>query len=316
MYTQITTRDVFRWWAGLFRQGYRLVSRRVEVRFSAGAEFTSALRLYPLCSWPKLLLIRCWHFLWGLSGRGVLSDSSAPISFRRLRKTSHNFLVHSSWCCANSCFLRYLGISKLPRKRGSEVRSFTFMSFFLGVLFNDALNFWDYVGSILVFEWALRTRGMILTGKLKYFGDKPVPLPLRLRRIPHGLDRNWIGATAESDRRLTTSAMARFCVLARSVYGAFASKRGNALRDYVTLLHTAGEKVCMTHVCIGLQVEWAGMENVLFVVWPTRFSAHTTGLTKFSSQEKAVSDVRFCHKEPLNPWSVLIHSVVCLTTSP
>jgi hypothetical protein len=46
-------------------------------------------------------------------------------------------------------------------------------------------------------------------GKTEVLGEKPVPVPLCLPQIPHGLTRDRTRASAVSGRRLTAWAMAR-----------------------------------------------------------------------------------------------------------
>jgi hypothetical protein len=50
---------------------------------------------------------------------------------------------------------------------------------------------------------------MILAGETEERGEKPVPVPLYLPQIPHGLNRERTRASAVRDRRLTAWDMAR-----------------------------------------------------------------------------------------------------------
>jgi hypothetical protein len=73
-------------------------------------------------------------------------------------------------------------------------------------LFFTVTMWWDYVFvelwlltvtmsiSQMVHEWIWCTGGMILTGKMKWLREKPVPVPLCPPQIPHGLPWEWTWA--------------------------------------------------------------------------------------------------------------------------
>jgi hypothetical protein len=73
---------------------------------------------------------------------------------------------------------------------------------------------WDYVSElrpptgllfipVTIYCMSMEPRGMILTGKDEEFGEKPVPVPLLLPQIPHGLTQAWTRSSAVRGRRLT-----------------------------------------------------------------------------------------------------------------
>lgn len=55
------------------------------------------------------------------------------------------------------------------------------------VMFNDAINVWDYNASMT----AWRSSGMIMTGRNDVVGEKPATVPHRPPQISRGLNGDW-----------------------------------------------------------------------------------------------------------------------------
>jgi hypothetical protein len=63
-----------------------------------------------------------------------------------------------------------------------------------------ALSAFPSIGALVEWNWQ---------GKTEVFGEKPVPVPLCLTQIPHGLSRDRTQASSVTGRKLTAWAMAR-----------------------------------------------------------------------------------------------------------
>jgi hypothetical protein len=91
--------------------------------------------------------------------------------------------------------------------------------------YNTSLFFWSWGGSStqtwmptyvsilripqLIWVWRATVEFIYWQVKPQEFGEKPVPVPLCLPQIPHGLTRARTRASAVRGQRLTTWAMAR-----------------------------------------------------------------------------------------------------------